>query len=91
MVFGPFSRAVFVVMKIANGEEIHPGARIWGAAMDEHEGRDQLLFSGARDNVHHSRSVLDGEEPKIVRHLLIGEIRAGHVNHCLPMTFDKAI
>jgi hypothetical protein len=50
-------------------------------------GRSQVIYNG----IHHSGGVNHRIEPKGPRHLLLGKVGTGHVNHNFPMRLHQTI
>ena len=59
--------------------------------MNKHEGRGQFPLILARDHIHHTGGMFDGEIPKRAWHLLLCQKGSVHVNHDLPVGFNEAI
>ncbi len=59
--------------------------------MNQGEGRSKFAFETDGNHSHHPIQIEDGVEPESLWYLLCGEVSAGHVNNCFPMTFDEAI
>ena len=85
LIFGVFGAAIFLMMEVADGKQMHPLVGIWRMTVDEHEWRHQLVVYLAWDQVHHASSVLNRKELEVTRHLFVSQKRTRHIYHCLPM------
>ncbi len=83
--------AVFFMMEVAQGEQGYPCPFIMTNAMDEEKGQSKMVPKLARNSVHHPSCVGNSKEPVSTGHLFLGEIRPGHVEHCLPVRLHQTI
>ncbi len=91
LVFGAFQVPILLMVEVANQEKWNPRALIMANTMDEQERRSNTSVYFTGNHIHHAGRVDDGIKPESPRHLLFGKIGACHVNHDLPMGFNKTI
>ncbi len=78
-------------MEVANQEKSNPRSLIMVNTMNKQERRSNKSVDLTRNHIHHVGGVDDGIKPESLRHLLFGKIGTCHVNHDLPMGFNKTI
>ena len=88
---GPRNVALSFTMEVANQEKRTPSSIVMSHTMYEKEWRSQFTPELARNGVHHSGGVGHRIEPKHPRHLLFREVSLSHVDHDLPMRFNKTV
>ena len=91
LVFGTFHVAILFMVEVANGEKWNPRSLIMADPMNEQERRSNTSMDLSGNFIHHVGGVYDSIKPESSRHLLFGKIGACHVNHDLPMGFNKTI
>ena len=91
LVHVPLDRTILIMVKETQGKERDPRALIVTNTVNQEKGGSTLIVSFARYRVHHPSSMSDGKESKGSWHLLFSEVRMGHMDHDLPMQFNKAV
>ena len=91
LMFGTFQVAILLMVEVANQEKWNPRALIMANTMNEQERRSNTSVDLTGNRIHHAGGVDNGIKPESLRHLLFGKIGACHVNHDLPMGFNKTI
>ncbi len=91
LMFGTFHVAILLVVEVANREKWNPRSLIMANPMNEQEKRSNMSMDLTWNFIHHAGGVEDSIKPESSRHLLFGKIGACHVNHDLPMGFNKTI
>ena len=79
------------MVEVANGEEWNPGLLIMANPMNEQERRSNTSVDLTGNGIHHAGGVYNSIKPESLTHLLFGKIGVCHVNHDLPMGFNKTI
>jgi hypothetical protein len=88
---GPRNVTLPFTMKVTNQEKRKPSLFVMPHTVYEKEWRSQFTPKLARNSAHHSGRVGHRIEPKRPRHLLFHEVSPSHVDHDLPMGFNKTI
>jgi hypothetical protein len=91
LVFGIFHVAILLMVEVANGEKWNPRLLIMADPMNKQEKRSNTSMDLTGNFIHHVGGVYDSIKPESSRHLLFGKIGACHVNHDVPMGFNKTI
>ncbi len=91
LVCGAFQVPIYLMVEVANQEKWNPRALIMANTMNEQERRSNTTVDLTGNCIHHGGGVDDGIKPESPRHLLFGKICTCHVNHDLPMGFNKTI
>ena len=79
------------MVEVANQEKWNPRLLIMTNTMNEQERRSNTSVDLTGNCIHHAGGVDDGMKPESLRHLFFGKIGTCHVNHDLPMGFNKTI
>jgi hypothetical protein len=91
LMFGMFLVAILLVVEVANREKWNPCLLIMANPMNEQERRSNTSVDLTGNRIHQAGRVDDSIKLESLRHLLFGKIGACHVNHDLPMGFNKTI
>jgi hypothetical protein len=91
LMLGTFHVTILLVMDVANREKCNPRSLIMANPMNEQERRSNTSVDLTGNRIHHAGRVDDSIKPESSRHLLLSKIDACHVNHDLPMGFNKTI
>ncbi len=91
LVLGPLDSTILIMAKETQGNKRDPHALIVTITVNQEKGGSKLIVNFARYRVHHPSSMSDGKEPKGSWHLLFSEVSMGHMDHDLPMQFNKAV
>ena len=86
-----FQVPILLMVEVANQEKWNPRALIMANTVNEQERRSRTFVYLTGNRIHHAGGVDNGIKPESSRHLLFGKIGACHVNHDLPMGFNKTI
>ena len=91
LVCGAFQVPIFLMVEVANQEKWNPRALIMANTMNEQDRRSNTTVDLTGNCIHHGGGVDDGIKPESPRHLLFGKLGTCHVNHDVPMGFNKTI
>ncbi len=91
LMFRTFHVAILLMVEVANREKKNPRSLIMANPMNEQESRSNTSVDLTGNRIHHAGRVDNSIKPESSRHLLFGKIGTCHVNHDLPMGFNKTI
>ncbi len=78
-------------MKVIDQKQGKPSALVVANSVYQQKRRSQLSVQFSWAGTHHACKMDDGEKPEGARHLLFGEISAGHVHHGFPVRFHQTV